>query len=163
MSGDEVFDRAKREPDPVTRVDPLRDPERHYHREPSGMRAAKRPGAAPWSTWEAIAASLSTIPDMSEAACKGMHPDFDWPAPVITDDPSRPRSGLLTHLAHEHFAVALRICAGCPYSGVDGECVRALLERDPRYSGVAGGEVFLDGRRIPPGFRYRDRFKDVSA
>jgi hypothetical protein len=105
---------------------------------------------APRDVMENIFAALTAIPDMGEARCKGMHPFFDWPDyEQATED--RPETGtrLQARHAHHYFDLALSFCAACPLAR-DGSCIKAALDGDREFSGVAGGEVFHNGRRIKP-------------
>jgi hypothetical protein len=92
-----------------------------------------------------IFAALTAIPDMGEARCKGMHPFFDWPD---YDEATGTGTLLQARHAHHYFDHALSFCDSCPLRGLTGPCVKNALDGDSRYSGVAGGEVFYDGRRV---------------
>lgn len=104
--------------------------------------------------WAGLSGALAGVPDYDDPPCKGKHPMFDYPdfdtrngnatseARRFFNDVQNPATAFLIYYG------ALELCGGCPLRGLVGRCADDMLRTDKRYSGVAGGWVWLDGQPI---------------
>ncbi len=80
-----------------------------------------------------------TDPWLENAACAGQ-----W---AITDLPSH-HSRMSPDALHTAMLPALKLCAGCPFTGAEGACMKRVQPGAGWHDGVVGGIVFRGGRAL---------------